>query len=299
MDVSVIGLGVMGGEICRHIAAAGFATHVHDHDVAAVRRAESHGANAVETPLAAGERAELVVLSLPGPAEVTNVITAPGGVLDAVNPPRWILDLSTNSLETVTTLARRCRDNDVTFYDAPVSGGRPKAITGELSLMIGADDEIPDAVLSVLRSFTERIFVTGRVGTATVTKLANNQLFLTACAALQESYLMASVAGVDLDVLHSVLRSSSAAPIAALAPFLMRRNFDDVGFRLDIAAKDLALSTELATSIGVDTPTSRGAAELYRRAVADGFGGLDFHGLIRSLESISNHETPELSRTRS
>ena len=295
MNVAMIGLGVMGGEICRHIAA-GFPTQVYDPAIEAVRRAEAAGARAMATPGLAGDGATVAVLSLPGPEQVIDVVSGPDGLLAASNPPRWIVDLSTNSLGTVRSLAATCASAGVTFLDGPVSGGRPKAVTGQLSLMLGADVDVPDEILDVLRTFTEQIFMTGAVGTATVTKLANNQLFLTACAALQESYLMAAAAGVDLDVLHTVLRASSAAPVAALGPFLMRRNFDDVGFRLDIAAKDLMLSTDLAAETGVPVPTSAGAADLYRRAVSAGFGGLDFHGLLRILEVESGHEAPQLSR---
>lgn len=296
MSVAMIGLGVMGSEICRHIVSAGFETRVVDPSTAAIRRAEDSGAVVVASPALAGDGAMVAVLSLPGPEQVADVVSGPDGLLSAVTPPRWIVDLSTNSLGTVRSLAATCASVGVSFLDGPVSGGRPKAVTGQLSLMLGADSEVPDQVLDVLRTFTEQIFLTGAVGTGTVTKLANNQLFLTACAALQESYLMAAAAGVDLDVLHTVLRASSAASVAGLGPFLMRRNFDDVGFRLDIAAKDLMLSTDLAAETGVPAPTSAGAAELYRRAVSAGFGGLDFHGLLRILEVESGHEAPELSR---
>jgi 2-hydroxy-3-oxopropionate reductase len=296
MGVAVIGLGVMGGEICRHVVEAGFATRVADACREAVERAAAVGAIPSVSPSEAGDGADVALLSLPGPEQVIEVVLGPDGLLGASTPPRWIVDLSTNSLGMVRRLSAECAAVGVSFLDGPVSGGRPKAMSGELSLMLGADTEVPESVLDVLRTFTAQIFPTGPVGTGTVTKLANNQLFLTACAALQESYLMAAAAGVDLDVLHTVLRSSSAAPVAVLAPFLMRRNFDEVGFRLDIAAKDLDLSTRLAEELGVPTPTSGGAADLYRRAVDAGFGGLDFHGLLRVLEVEAGCEAPQLTR---
>lgn len=292
----MIGLGVMGGEICRHVAASEHRTFAYDSSPEAIDRARAHGAIALENQREASQKADVLLLSLPGPVEVTSVILGPDGVLTAADPPDWIIDLSTNSLDTVRKLAALCKDRGVTYIDGPVSGGRAKAISGELSLMLGVDGELPEDVLSVVGTFAHQIFVTGAVGTATVAKLANNQLFLTACAALQESYLMASAAGIDLDTLHSVLRSSSAGPIAALAPFLMRRNFDDVGFRLDIAAKDLVLAAELAESVGVDAPISAAAGQLYQRAIGEGLGGLDFHGLLRCLESAAGHEAAQLSR---
>jgi len=296
MEATVIGLGVMGGEICRHVVAAGHRTRACDLSPSAIQRAVVNGAIAATTPAEAANGAEIVLLSLPGPAQVVDAITGEDGVLSASRPPRWIVDLSTNAVGVVRDLSTTCAARGVTFFDGPVSGGHPKAASGRLSLMLGADVAVPDGVLEVLGSFTDRVFMTGSVGTGTVVKLVNNQLFLTACAALQESYLMAVAAGVDIDALQVVLGSSSAAPLAGLAPFLMRRNFHDVGFRLDNAAKDLVLSTELAIGLGTPTPISAAAADLYGQAVADGRGGLDFHGVLVQLESVSGRIAPEIAR---
>lgn len=286
----------MGRPMAGHLLAAGHRLRVFDRSLAATAPLVEAGAELASSPAAAADGADAVFCSLPGPAEVREVVTGADGVLTAGRPPAVLVDLSTNAVDVVRDLRERCAAAGVAFVDAPVSGGLPRAEAGTLSVLVGGDDEDLEKVRPLLECLGERVFHVGPSGSGTVAKLVNNQLFLGAAALVQEAYLLAAAAGLDPSDLHAVLKASSAGPYVALAPLLLGRAFDDVIFRLDIAAKDLDLAARTARDLGVDAPVTAAAARLYADAVAAGLGGQVFHATLRELERRAGVEVPPLER---
>jgi 3-hydroxyisobutyrate dehydrogenase-like beta-hydroxyacid dehydrogenase len=294
--VGLVGAGTMGAPVGRCLLAAGHAVRVADRNPEAVDRLARSGATPADTPARAAAGSDGVFLSLPGPEEVIQAVSGPDGVLAAQDLPPWIADLSTNSPDVVSALRSRCGEEGVAFIDAPVSGGRPRAEAGTLSVMVGGSDSDFRAVEPYLQAFGAELFHVGRSGAGTIAKLANNQLFLAAGVLLQEAYLLASAAGLDPSDLHPILRASSAATYSALAPMLLNRDVDEVNFRLDIAAKDLALAAATAASLGVRVPATQAALDVYESAVDAGLAHKDFHATLRLLEDLGSHEMPPLRR---
>jgi 3-hydroxyisobutyrate dehydrogenase-like beta-hydroxyacid dehydrogenase len=196
----------------------------------------------------------------------------------------------------VRRLHERCAAVGVGFVDAPVSGGRIKAESGELSVMAGGDDADVEAVRPLLDCFAAQVFHVGPAGAGTVAKLVNNQLFLAAGVLVQEAYVLGAAAGLDPATLHEIIRASSGGAYAALAPLLLGRQFDDVIFRLDIATKDLALAVGAAHERGVDAPVSSAALGVYRAALAAGLGQQAFHATLAQIEHDAGITLPALTR---
>ncbi len=295
MRVGFVGVGTMGGPIAAHLVAAGHELCVFDVLGAAADAVD--GATAVATAAAAASGAECVFVSLPGPDDVETTVTGPDGLLAADAAPGRVVDLSTNSPVVIRRLHERCAAAGVGFVDAPVSGGRVKAISGELSVMAGGDDRDVEAVRPLLDCFAAQVFHVGPAGAGTVAKLVNNQLFLSAAVLVQEAYVLGAAAGLDPSTVHGIVRASSAGPYAALAPLLLGRQFDDVLFRLDIATKDLGLAVDTAAAHGVDVPATAAALGVYRAALDAGLGGRAFHATLLELERAAGVELPPLTRT--
>ena len=196
-----------------------------------------------------------------------------------------MIDLSTNSPDVVRTLADDCRAAGVRFVDAPVSGGVAKAVSGELSVMVGASAEDHAEVEPLLASFATSVFHVGPTGAGTVAKLVNNQLFLGAAVLVQEAYLLAAANG---------LSPNERAPDhqGQLGRRRTRRS------RRCCSAGSSTTSSSASTSrrrtshspsmppraAGVDAPVTAAAAALYADAVESGFGRLVFHATLRELE---------------
>lgn len=292
-----VGVGVMGGPICGHVLAAGHRVRVVDIDHDAIARMVEQGAEPSSSPADSASGVDGVLLSLPGPPQVAEAILGADGILAADPLPRWVADLSTNSLDVVMELRQACSERGVAFVDAPVSGGRPKAETGELSVMVGCGDDELSAVMPALEPFSAQVFHVGGPGTGTIAKLVNNQLFLATCLLVQEAYVLGARSGLDPTDLHGVLRASSSGSSAVLAPMLLKRNFDGLGFRLDIATKDLELAVGLADHVGVELPVTTAAAHFYERARASGHGSRSFHATLLEIESLAGaDETPSITK---
>jgi 3-hydroxyisobutyrate dehydrogenase len=297
--IGFVGTGTMGAPIAGHLVAAGFDVRVHDRSAFAMDAVV--GATPVSSVAAAASGARCVFLSLPGPTDVEQAVTGPDGVLAADPRPASIVDLSTNSPDVVRSLHGRCAAAGVGFVDAPVSGGRIKARikaeSGELSVMVGGTANDVAAIEPLLEPFAGQVFHVGPPGAGTVAKLVNNQLFLAASVLVQEAYVLGAAAGLEPAALHRIIRASSGGPYAALAPLLLGREFDDVIFRLDIAAKDLTLAVEAAGAQGVATPVTAAALEVYRDAIRSGFGLKAFHATLLQVErTAGGAELPPLTR---
>jgi 3-hydroxyisobutyrate dehydrogenase-like beta-hydroxyacid dehydrogenase len=287
----------MGAPVAAHLVNAGHDLRVFDLFPAAVEPVVAAGATAAASAAEAAVGAACVFLSLPAPGDVEAAVSGPGGVLDAEPRPERIVDLSTNSPAMVARLQQRCAEVGVGFVDAPVSGGRAKAQSGELSVLVGAGDDDFAAVEPLLECFAGEVFHVGPPGMGTVAKLVNNQLFLAAGELVQEAYVLGAAAGLEPSVLHRIIKASSAGPYAALAPLLLGRRFDDVIFRLDIAAKDLTLAVEAAGDYGVEVPATAAALSVYRDALEAGMGNEVFHATLKHLERAAGIELPPLTRT--
>lgn len=293
-----IGVGTMGAPMAERVLGAGHDLRVVDVAPGATDQLVAAGATNARTPAGAAAHADAVFLSLPGPDEVVAAVTGADGVLAAEPLPRYVVDLSTTSVTAGRELRARCEEHGVAFIDAPVSGGVAKARTGELAVLVGATPDEFAAVEPLLRPIGTTVVHVGPPGSGTVAKLVNNQLFLTAGVAVQEAYLLAGALGMSPDDAHAVISVSSAAPYAQLAPLLLGRRFDDVVFRLDIAAKDLALVLASAQDAGVDLPVTAAGAAVFADAVKSGHGEQVFHATLSELEHRAGVELAPLVRRR-
>jgi 3-hydroxyisobutyrate dehydrogenase-like beta-hydroxyacid dehydrogenase len=279
-----------------NVLRAGHDLRVHDALPGATAALTDLGAVDAASPAESAAGSDVVLLSLPGPAEVRDAVLGPHGVLAADPLPAVVVDLSTNSPAVVAELAERCADHGVTFVDAPVSGGVARAETGSLTVLVGAGPEEFDAVRPVLAAIGSDVVHVGPTGAGTIAKIVNNPLFLAGAVAVQEAYVLGAKLGMAPADLHRVITASSAAPYAKLAPLLLGRAFDDVIFRLDIAAKDVRLAVDCATDAGVDVPVTSAAADVFAAAADHGDARLVFHATLRELERRAQVELPPLRR---
>lgn len=296
MQVGFVGTGTMGRPMAANVVRGGHDVRVHDLVPGATASLVELGAADATSPAQAAAGADMVLLSLPGPDDVRDAVLSSGGVLDADPLPAVVVDLSTNSPSVVAELAERCRARGTTFVDAPVSGGVARAESGTLAVLVGASQDVLDQIRPVLETIGRDVLHVGPPGAGTIAKIVNNQLFLAGAVAVQEAYVLGAKLGMEPTELHQVIAASSAAPYAKLAPLLLGRAFDDVIFRLDIAAKDLRLAVQSAADAGVDVPLTRAAADVYAASADHGDARLVFHATLRELERRADIELPPLRR---
>lgn len=286
MKIGFIGVGNMGGPMCRNLLKTGeHQISVFDLDAEAVRRCTAQGATAGASPAAVAADAEVVMTSLPHPRDVEAVVLGTDGIAGQLGPGALYCDLSTNSPLTVRRLAAALGERGIEMLDAPVSGGVVAAEKASLAVMVGGERAAFERLLPVLHCLGENVVHCGGIGTGCVAKLCNNLIAFGNMAASAEGLMLGVAAGIDLDILNQVIRNSSGNSMTFRATAKNARSGDwTPSFALDLAYKDLHLALELADELGIPLPLGTSVHNLMRMARGLGYGQSDATAILRVYE---------------
>ena len=294
MRIGFVGIGTMGLPIAKHILNAKNDMVVFDAFKQASQPLLDEGAELAKTPGDVASKVEVVFLSLPGPAEIKQVVLGSDGILANAAPGTIVIDLSTNSVEGICHIADRCAQEHVIFVDAPVSGGVVGAQKGTLSVMVGSDADVFQKIQPLLDTFSETAFHVGLRGSGALAKLVNNQIFLCTSVLIQEGLVMAAKAGMNSNDLLKIVNASSGGLYTRNAGFVLSRDFDNAMFKLNIAHKDVAVALESAAALGVDMPTTAAALGVYQDALDMGLADKNFSSTLQALEAKAEVEVAAL-----
>ena len=254
MRIAFIGLGTMGGRMATNVQKSGAELVVHDMHRQAAGNLINNGAIWAESPAAAAAQADAILMSLPGPVEVTAVCTGPGGVLEGIKPGTAVMDLSTNSPSTVRKLHAEFAAKGVHFLDCPVSGGPAGAGSGKLAIWVGGDKAVFEANKAVLDRFADQVRYVGEIGAGSVAKLTHNCAGYVIQTALAEVFTMGVKGGVDPLALWEAVRQGALGrrrTFDGLVDQFLPGKFDPPAFALRLAHKDVTLATQLGRELGV------------------------------------------------
>ncbi len=292
MKVGFIGVGNMGGPMCRNIIKnTNHEVIVFDLSPAAVKECTDLGASAGASVADVAARCDVVITSLPIPKVVEDVTLGPAGIAANARAGTVFIDLSTNSPATARRVADGMAAKGIQMLEAPVSGGTTRAAAGTIVIMVGGDDKVYEQQLPLLKSFSGEVVHVGGIGMGSVAKLINNMLAFCNSAAAAEALMMGKRAGIDLNKLDSVIRNASgmSAGYANMATKALKGQFDPT-FALDLAHKDLRLAVEMADELGVPGMIAPQVLNLMRMARGMGMGGLDSTTMIQVYEKALNEE---------
>ena len=286
MKVGFIGVGNMGGPMCRNIIRkSNHDVTVFDLDPAAVERCTSLGAKSARSiaELAAG--ADVIMTSLPMPKDVEAVALGPDGILDHARKGTVYFDLSTNSPSVMKRIAERLAAKGIVALDSPVSGGVGGAEAGTIAIMVGGEKSHFDLHLPLLQSFSGNVYHMGGIGTGCIAKIVNNMVAFCNMTAGAEGLMLGTMAGIDAQKLTEVISNSSGNSFTyrSMADKAIKRNFVP-GFALDLAYKDMRLALELAEEVGMPLFVAPQVHNILRLARAAGWGKDDTSSLVRVYE---------------
>jgi 3-hydroxyisobutyrate dehydrogenase len=267
--VGFVGLGTMGWPMSANIARAGYDVVGLDADPDVARRwAGEHGQTAAS---GAGDFADVdvVVTMLPNGAIVRQAILD-GGIADALPDGAVVIDMSSAEPTATLALAPELEARGVALVDAPVSGAKPKAIDGTLTIMLGGDDEAAiEKATPVIETMSANIFRTGKLGTGHAMKALNNYVGGAAFVATCEALIVGTKFGLDPAVMVDIINVSTGRNFSTMmaAPNeILPRRFGS-GFSLALFTKDIGIAAGLAEDMEVDAPMSRLAHERMRGAL--------------------------------
>ncbi len=286
MRVGFIGVGNMGGPMCRNIVKnTNHEVIVFDLDPAAVARCTALGATAGTSVADVAARCEVVVTSLPMPKHVEEVALGAGGIGESARPGTVHIDLSTISPAVARRVGEGLAAKGITMLEAPVSGGVAGAEAATIVIMVGGDEAAFEAHRPLLAAFSKEVIHVGAVGMGSVAKLINNQLAFSNMAAAAEALVIGAMSGIDMRKLNAVIENASGFSPAyrSVAAKAFAGDFKP-SFALDLAHKDLRLALELADELGVPGMIGPQVMTLMRMARAAGMGGDDTSSIVRVYE---------------
>jgi 3-hydroxyisobutyrate dehydrogenase len=291
--VAFIGLGHMGGHMCRNVITAGFDVTAFDLDPGALARTATDGARAASSVADCCDGASILVTSLPGPAQVEDVLCGSDSAIEALAPGGLIVEMSTSSLEVGRRALAAAGARGVQLIDAPVAGQTIRAESGTLAIYAGGEPEAFGRALPVLEAIGDprQIYHLGPSGSGYAVKLLLNLTWFVHAVATAEALTVGVRAGVDLDKLHTALVNSPANSefLEHDVRMVLDRGDYDQGFAMKLVTKDLGLAVDLARDVGVPVELAALVEQIHHRARAtygDSAGEMSAVRLYEDLAGI-------------
>jgi 3-hydroxyisobutyrate dehydrogenase len=283
-----IGTGVMGSSMCGHLLGAGFSTTVYNRTREKAEKLLERGALWAMTPKEVAEAADVIFTIVGYPDDVRAVILGPDGVLAGCDEGNVIVDMTTSQPSLAVEIAEAAAEKGVQTVDAPVSGGDIGAREATLSIMIGGDADVVEALGPCWEAMGRAIVYQGGPGAGQHTKMVNQVLIATNMIGVCEALLYAYRAGLDLVTVMKSVASGAAGSwsLSNLGARIIDNNFEP-GFFVEHFVKDMGIALEESKRMGLSMPGLALAHQLYLSLVALGGARNGTQALMLALASMS------------
>jgi len=283
-----IGTGVMGSSMCGHLIAKGFTATVFSRTRSKADALVAKGAQWASTPRAVAEQSDVIFSIVGFPSDVRSVMLGPDGALAGSKAGNILVDMTTSEPSLAVEIAQAAAAKQVHSVDAPVSGGDIGAREARLSIMIGGEKEIVDALQPCWEAMGKTIVHQGAPGAGQHTKMANQILIATNMIGVCEALLYGYKAGLDLPTVMQSVGPGAAGSwsLANLGPRIIANNFDP-GFFVEHFIKDMGIALDESKRMGLSMPGLALAHQLYVSVKAQGHGRDGTHALELALAKLS------------
>jgi 3-hydroxyisobutyrate dehydrogenase-like beta-hydroxyacid dehydrogenase len=283
--VAFAGLGIMGAPMAANLVRAGLevAVYTRTHEKAERFAAEHAGARAAATPADAARDADAFVSIVPDAPQVEELLFGESGAAAALPDGALVVEMSTIAPTASKAIAERLAPRP--YVEAPVSGSKPKAEDGTLTIMAGASPEDFERAGPLFEILGERTVHVGPVGHGQMAKLLTNTMGAVNAAALAECVHAAQAAGLDPHAFLEVASGSAGASaiVALKGEPMFEERFEPPLFKLEHMLKDVRHCIDEARALGIELKLGALAETLYAKAARDGLGEKDFAAVYSAL----------------
>lgn len=288
--IGFVGTGSMGTPMVECLHGKGHPLVLFDTNSAKIASLAAKVSGEVAShPAGLAEKSDIIITMLPTSAIVELVLQGEHGALAALKKGTIIIDMSSGVPAHTQRLAAAVAQAGGVLVDAPVSGGVPRACTGDLAIMFGGPEEALERVKPVLQAMGKTITRTGDVGTAHAMKALNNLVSAGGFLIGIEALLIGKQFGLEPDVMVDVLNASTGMSNSTqkkFKQFVLSRKFNS-GFGLDLMVKDLSIAMSVANDCGVPVPFGRLCREMWASAAHVLGEGADHTDVARFSETLA------------
>lgn len=287
--VGFAGLGAMGQGMAQSLLRAGFTVQGYDVNPQATHVLDQAGGQASPTAAAAAENVDAYIIMVLNAAQADSVLFGNEGAAPILPAGAIVILCSTVAPSYVRTLHARLAELSVHLVDAPVSGGTARAADGTLSMMLATPSDTYERTRPLLEAMAQNIYYMGEEpGQGATMKLVNQVLAGVNLAAAAEALAFGARAGIDPNRIFDVISNSAGASwmFQNRVPHILADDYTPHS-AVNIWLKDLGLIVDTGKEIGLPTPLTAAAEQLFIMAAAAGHGRLDDSAVVKVFESIA------------
>jgi 3-hydroxyisobutyrate dehydrogenase len=275
--------------MCQHLINKGYSATVYNRSREKAQPLLDIGATFADSPKAVAEQSDMVFAIVGFPPDVREVFLGPNGALAGSKSGTVLVDMTTSEPSLAVEIYDAAKKKGVHALDAPVSGGDVGAKNAALSIMVGGDADVVDAVKPLFECMGKTIMHQGPAGAGQHTKMVNQILIASNMIGVCEALLYGYKAGLNLEtVMQSVsVGAAGSWSLTNLGPRIMARNFEP-GFFVEHFIKDMGIALKEAERMHLSLPGLALAKQLYEAVRAQGYGRKGTHALMLALEQLSN-----------
>jgi 3-hydroxyisobutyrate dehydrogenase len=287
--VAILGLGIMGSGMAQRLLAANFPLTVYNRDRAKCTAFAANGALVAASPSEAASHAQIVLSMVADDVASRQVWLGRDGALAGVSPSSVLIESSTLSLGWIHELATAAAECGCEFLDAPVTGTKPHAASGELLFLVGGSRDALDRARPVFSTLGRDAIHLGPSGSGALMKLVNNFLCGVQAASFREALSLIDAGGLDRDKAVPILTGGAPGSgiMKRVAERVAANDFTPI-FGLRWMAKDLAYAIGTGSARGIPLQTASAALSIFQEAIAQGHGDEDFSAVAKSVPRLAN-----------
>lgn len=283
-SVALLGLGIMGSGMANRLLGAGFRLTIYNRTAEKAAPLVERGAKIAPTAREAVTRADIIISMVADDVSSRSVWLGEQGALTGAVPGTVLIESSTLSLPWVKELATAAAVRDCELIDAPVTGSKAQAASGELNFLVGGSQGALEKARVTLSVMSRSIVHVGPSGSGALLKLINNFLCGVQVASLAEAVAWIEKSGVDRDHMLDFLKNGAGgSPLIKLISERMSRSDFTPNFLLRLMTKDLGYAVDEANRHSLDLTTGAAAQSVFKQAIANGQGDKDMSAVVEQF----------------
>jgi 3-hydroxyisobutyrate dehydrogenase len=282
--VAFLGLGIMGSGMARRILLGGFPLTVFNRSSDKAKHLATEGAQVAASPGDAASQADVIISMVADDNASRSLWLGANGALSHAAPHTICIECSTVTVGWVRELAAAAHKKNCDLLDAPVTGSKTRAASGDLSFLVGGENTTLEKVRPVLAAMGKAIVPLGPLGSGALLKLINNFVCGVQVASFAEAMVMIERGGLDCArALEVILNGAPGSPLVKTVSARIAAADFTPNFLLKLMAKDLAYAVQEADKMSLDLATAKAAKGKFQSAVADGYGDKDIAAIVEPL----------------
>jgi 3-hydroxyisobutyrate dehydrogenase len=281
LRIAFLGLGLMGSGMARRLLANGFPLTVFNRNSEKSRPFAAEGAHVAQSPREAASRAEVIISMVADDNASRGLWLGETGALAGVEPGTVGIECSTVTVGWACELAAAAAAKQCEFLDAPVTGSKTQAATGELNFIVGGPAATLEKVRPVLAAMSKTILPLGPNGSGALLKLINNFVCGVQVAALAEAMAMIERSGLDrAKALEIIVNGAPGSPLVKAVSARMTTRDYAPHFLARLMAKDLNYAIKESGKFSIDLATAVAALDVFQKGIAAGHGEEDIAAIV-------------------